>query len=498
MSQIRKQSIISTVFVYAGFLIGFVNTYLFTRQGSLFTPEEYGLTGIFMAVGNIMFVVANFGMISVVYKFYPYYNDNLPKKKNDLLTLTLGISLLGFTLVILGGWLFKDLVVRKFGGNSPIFLQYYFWVFPFGLGILLFSVFEVFAWQIRQSIFSTFLREFLFRVVTMALIILMTLHVLPDFDSFIKFYAFSYGAVAAVLLIFLIIKGEFHITFEISRVTRKYARKMGSMAGLMYMGSTVFMIAQFIDSLIIMSVRSLADVAVFTLATVVAGLVQAPQRGAVAASTPVLAKAWKDKDLERIGLVYQRSGINLLIVSLAIFLLIWLNYTDIVVSFKLKAAYLDSMWVFFFLGLSRVIDLGTGVNSQIIATSVFWRFEFVSGIVLLALALPLNYILIKEFGIVGAGYANLISITGYNVIRILFLKRKYNMHPFSYKTVWAILIAFVCYGLCYFVFGNLHGFAGIFVKSCVFIALYGGSVFYLNLTPDLEQVMNTMKKRFKK
>lgn len=495
MSQLRKQSIISTVFVYAGFLIGFVNTYLFTRQGSVFSPEEYGLTGIFMAVGNLMFVFANFGMISVVYKFYPYYNDNLPKKKNDLLTLTLAISLLGFLLVILAGWTFKDLVVRKFGGNSPIFLQYYFWVFPFGLGILLFSVFEVFAWQIRESIFSTFLKEFFFRILTMALILLVSFRLIPTFDLFIKFYACSYGAVAFVLFLFLVIKGEFHLNFRISRVTRRFYKKMGSMAVLMYLGSTIFMVAQFIDSLIIMSVRSLADVAVYTLASVVAGLVQAPQRGAVAASTPVLAKAWKDKDLERIGLVYQRSGINLLIASLAIFLLIWLNYTDIVTSFKLKPAYLDSMWVFFFLGLARVVDLGTGVNSQIIATSVFWRFEFLSGIVLLALALPLNYILIKQFGIVGAGYATLISVTAYNVIRILFLKRKYNMHPFSSKTWYAVLLAFICYGICYFVFRNIHGFGGIFVKSVVFLALYGGSIFYFDLTPDLEQVWKTVRKR---
>ena len=139
MSQIRRQSIISTVFVYSGFFIGFINTYLFTRQGSPFSASEYGLTGIFIAVGNLMFAFANLGMIATVYKFYPYYEDNLPKKKNDLLTWALLISLIGFCFVILAGFLFKDLVVQKFGANSFLFVQYYFWVFPFGFFILLFS-----------------------------------------------------------------------------------------------------------------------------------------------------------------------------------------------------------------------------------------------------------------------------------------------------------------------------------------------------------------------
>jgi O-antigen/teichoic acid export membrane protein len=157
MSQVRRQSIVSTIFVYGGFVIGFVNTYLFTRQGSPFSPSEYAITGIFIAVGNLMFAFANLGMVSVVYKFYPYFQDNLPRKKNDLFTWTFLISLIGFALVIVAGVVFKGLVIRKFGGNSPLFLQYYSWIFPFGFSIMVFSLLEVFAWNIRQSIATTFL-----------------------------------------------------------------------------------------------------------------------------------------------------------------------------------------------------------------------------------------------------------------------------------------------------------------------------------------------------
>ncbi len=376
MSQIRRQSIISTIFVYSGFFIGFINTYLFTRQGSPFTTSQYGLTTIFIAVGNLMFAFANLGMISVIYKFYPYYNDNLPKKKNDLLTWGLVLSSIGFCFVILAGIIFKDLVIQKFGANSPQFIQYYFWVFPFGFSLLLFSILEVFAWNIRKSIFTTFLREVFFRGLTTILIFLLSFKLIDSFDTFIKLYAFTYGIVAATLLVYLIWKKELHLTFTISRVTKKFYKKIISLASLIYFGGTVLMIAQFIDTLVIMSVLGTGAAGIFALGSVVAGLVQAPQRGAVAASIPTLSKAWKDKDYEKINLIYQRSGINLLIASLGIFLIIWLNYTDAVKTFGLKPEYLQSQWIFFFLGMARVIDLGTGVNAQIIGTSVFWRFEF--------------------------------------------------------------------------------------------------------------------------
>src|SRR6478672_1680866 len=102
MSSIRKQSIISSIIVYIGFALGFVNTYLFTREGS-FTESQYGLTGAFIAIANVMYSFALLGMQSYIYKFYPYYNDNLPRRKIDMITWPLVVSLVGFALVTIAG-----------------------------------------------------------------------------------------------------------------------------------------------------------------------------------------------------------------------------------------------------------------------------------------------------------------------------------------------------------------------------------------------------------
>ncbi len=332
MSQIRKQSIISTLFVYLGFGIGFINTYFLTRQG-FFTESEYGLINIFIAVGYLMFAFANMGMTSVMYKFYPYYQDNLPKKNNDLLTWALLISIIGFILVIIFGYIFKDLVIRKFSTNSPEFVQYYFWIFPFGFSILIYSIFEVYAWNLKKSILTTFLREVLFRVITGILIFMLAHKLIDSYDTFIKLYAFSFAIVAISLFTYLLWKKQLSITFNVSRVTKKFYKKIISLASLVYVGGLVFMIAQFIETLVIMSVVGTAAAGIFALASVLTGLVQAPQRGAIAAAIPVLSKAWKDKNYNKINLIYQRSGINLLIASLGLFLLVWLNYVDAVEVF---------------------------------------------------------------------------------------------------------------------------------------------------------------------
>lgn len=71
MSNIRRQSIVSSIIVYFGFAMGFVNTYLFTKEGH-FTETQYGLVQTFLAIAQLMCSVAALGMQSYIYKFYPY------------------------------------------------------------------------------------------------------------------------------------------------------------------------------------------------------------------------------------------------------------------------------------------------------------------------------------------------------------------------------------------------------------------------------------------
>lgn len=497
MSQIRKQSIVSSLVVYIGFAIGFLNTYLFTRQGG-FTQAEYGLTGIFMAIANIMYSFANLGMVAYIYKFYPYYNDNLPKKKNDMLSWALLVSLLGFCLVILAGILFKDLVIRKYGTNSPDLVKYYYYVFPFGLGLTLFTVLEAYAWQLKKSVFTNFLREIQFRLLTTLLIVLSFAGIIASFDLFIKIYSFTFLAVAIILLGYLVFTKHISFSFSVSRVSKKFYRKIISLISFVYGGSLVFTVSMVIDTIIIAAVLpdGLALAGVYTLAQNIASLIQAPQRGVISSSIGPLSQAWKDKDMAKISRIYNSSSINQLLFSVAMFALIWLNFDDAVLNFQLQHRYLEAAWVFFFIGMMRIVDMGTGVNSQIISTSTSWRFDFITGIILLSITLPLNYILTKYYyGVTGPAIANLITFTIYNSIRYWFLYKKFNLQPFNLKTIYTILLGAASYYCCSFLFRDMHGFVGMIARSVLFILIFAAGTKLLNLSPDVRPVWQTFQKR---
>ena len=499
MSNIRRQSIISSILIYVGFAFGALNTYLFTREGGPFTKEEYGLTGIFIAIGSIMMSVATFGMPAYINKFFPYYKDHLPKNKNDQATWALLVSIFGFILVGVAGLFLKNTATRVFD-NSPQLVQYYYWLFPFGLGLILFTVLEAFAWQNHKSVLSNYLREVQLRIFVTILFVLISISVIKDFDLFIKIYSFLYLLLALILFIYLYSTGKINFTFSVSKITRRFFKKILTLTGFIWGGTLIYNLSAVADTIIIAMVfpNGIGMVGLFTFPQYLTSLIQAPQRSIIAASVAHLSQAWKDKNHEKIKLIYQRSSINQLIFSAAMFCLVLLNYNDAIDSLNLQQDYKAAFNVFLFMGLMRIVDMGTGVSGQIITTSTYWRFDFITGIILLVLTLPLTWVLTKELGLVGPAVASLIAFTVYNFIRYLFLLRKFNMQPFTLKSLLAILLAFACYGICYILLNDKTGVVWLATRSLLFMGLFFAGTYWLNLTPDLKIVLENIKKRIKK
>ncbi|MGK2861645.1 MAG: lipopolysaccharide biosynthesis protein [Chitinophagaceae bacterium] len=496
MSNIRRQSIISSVVIYFGFAVGLLNTYFFTKEG-LFTESDYGLITIFMSIATMMMAFSSLAMPSYIFKFYPYYQDNLPVRKNDMITWSILIGLIGFALVMLAGWAFKDLVIRKFGRNSPELLIYYYWIFPMGFGLTIYSILEAYSWSLGKAVLATFLKEVQWRLLTTLFIVFFATKLIDDFSLFIKLYSLGYPIIVVTLFGYLVYTKKIFFTLKVSKVTRRFFRKILTLCSFVYAGVLIFTISRVFDTIVIASVLpdGIDKAGIFGIATIMTSVIQAPQRSIIAVSIPHLSKAWKDKNLSLLQKIYQRSSINLLIFASGIFLVIALNYTEAILAFGLKAAYLQGYSAFILLGLSMVIDLGTGVNAQIIGTSTSWRFELTSGIILLALMLPLTYFLAKQYDIMGPALANLISISIYNSVRISFLWKKFKLFPFSMKSLYVLLIAAVCYVICYLLFNSIHGFTGLVLRTLLFIALYAGSILWFRLSPDIYPILDTIRKR---
>lgn len=496
MSQIRKRSLKATTWIYVGFIIGALNTYFLTHK-NWFSTDQNGLTRVMIEISQLIFAFSSLGLTSYLYKFFPYYNDNLEPKKNDILSIALILSVVGFIITCSGIFVLEPVIVRKFSANSILLIDYFYWILPMGFFVLLYNILEAYSIGFDKGVVTNLLKETLLRMYTLAIIILKVLGFI-NFRAFIVLFSFQYAVIVIVLAIHLHNKGMLWLNFRISRVTKKFRRKIISILALTFIVIIVTVIRQSIDGLVLAARQNLGKVGIFGLAAYMVSVLQAPFRSLVAITIPILSRAWKNKEYAEILRIYKRTSINLLTFSLFVFFCIWLNFSNGIIFFGVNPDYLEGKWVFFLLGIVTIIELGTGVNGQIIGTSIYWRFELWTSLLLTAMIIPLSYYLTVQYGIIGPAIANLVSFTVYNAIRFWFLWRKFNMQPFSFKTIELILIACAAYVVAYLVTRNMEGLPAIILSLCLYAGLFLPMIYWRNISPDLKPVVHNLIKRVRR
>lgn len=496
MSEIRKKGLLSAFWIYIGFAIGALNTFLFARNG-FFNPLDYGLATGLIQIGLLLSSFSALGCYGLLYKFFPYYERRLPKNQNDLISLTLFIATAGFILVAVLGIFAQPLILKKFGGNSPELVHYFYYSYLLAVGFLFYTALESQGWNLKLQLFTNILREVIVRIFVLVLIIFKLLGIIT-FPQFLILYCFQYLLIAAILLFYFIRNNRIHLTLKISFVTIKFRKVILKYMVYGFTGSVVNTLRTVMDILVLSSLSGLVTAGVYTLASFVATILQAPYRSLVSITIPILSNAWKDKNFLEINRIYQRSSINLLLFSIVIFGFIWINFEPFVFMLHLNKEFLAGKNVLLILSLANIIEMGTGVNGQIIATSTLWRFEFYTNIILGIIITTCSYIFTKYyFGINGPAVALLFGIIVYNFIRIYYLYKKYNFLPFTIKTLVTIIVlpVIILFGkICIY---YMPFYSGLIIANAVLAILFAGSILKLNLSPDVKPIVYNLSQKMK-
>jgi O-antigen/teichoic acid export membrane protein len=446
-------------------------------------------------IGATLSIFCTLGTLPVVYKFYPFYNQYLGPKKNDLPFITLMVNLIGFGLLLLIGWQQKDFIVRKLG-KSPDLAIYFNYVYPYTFFILMFIWLEGFAWGLRKGVITNFLKETLIRILTTVLILAFGFKFI-SLPVFIMLFSGIYLIPALILLYTLIQTKEFSLrNFKISSVTRRLKGRMINFALFVFAGQFFNLLAKTTDTFLIFGLRGLSDTAIFAIATYVSAILEIPQRSLNSITIPILAESWKNKDMANIKNIYHKSVSNLLAIGLLLFGLIWLNIDNLVaflnfISNKYGGGYDELPKLIFILGLAKLIDIGTGVNSQIIGTSNYWKFDFFTNLSYIILSLPLNYFLIKNYGLEGLAFSNLVALTLYNSVRFGFLNRKFNLQPYTWRHG-IFLISSILLMLLVHQLPMANNFVlNIFIQSVTFSVSFYFLVKWINPSPEVLSLFNS-------
>lgn len=486
MSIIQKQSIRSSVVITIGFAIGAINIILI--QPKVLTPEQYGLTKIITDAGITLASMCTLGSIPVINKFFPFYKSYLKADKNDLPFITLFVCLLGFIIMCSFGYALQDIIVRKFSEKSPLFVKYSYLVYPFGFFILMLMWLESFSWSFRKGVISNGLRETVARIIFTFLLLFLSIHII-NIHQFFTFFSLLYALPVFILFFILRKTKEFIFNPVISSVTMRLKGRMINFGLFIFGAQFLNLLSRTVDTFILSSKSAggLGDVAVFTIATYVVTIMEIPQRSITSITVPVLAESWKNKNLSHIKKVYVKSVSNLLIIGLVMFCIIWVNTPNLERYLGKNFSGIEKLVLL--MGIGKLIDLGTGANSQVIATSSFWKVDFTTNVLYTILALPLNYILISKYGLIGAAYSTLISVTFYNVMRFGFLWYKFKMQPYSWPNFLVVVIAVVCTAIVYYIPKNASPVIDTIIRTIVFIILFAPAIYFTHISEEINELI---------
>jgi O-antigen/teichoic acid export membrane protein len=153
-----------------------------------------------------------------------------------------------------------------------------------------------------------------------------------------------------------------------------------------------------------------------------------------------------------------------------------------------------------------MFDFATSVNSYILQNSkkYYWT-DLSSNIVLVIFSIPLNYLLIRKMGILGAATAYLILSFMVNSFKAIYLYHKEKIHPFSQK--WKLLLAVFVTALLVSYLLNIilqiptidnlinsipARIGRIVIRSIILCVIFIPIVYKLNISEDINSLIKSL------
>ncbi len=484
MGIVRNQSIKNSISFYIGMAIGAINTVIIYPNVFNDHPEHFGLIQILIAYAILISTFTTFGIPKTFVRFFPVI-----KEKGQLYFLSLIIPLLGFILSLLVYFLFKQQIFELLNA-SPLLKDNFFYIILLVFFIGFYDILTAVSRSFLSAAAPIFINEVFLKVYSMLLLLLHWFGYL-DFTTFLKIYLFGYFLKFAVLFLIQWKNDRFSLSFSVNDLKLKEILSFGL---FVFVGGASVMLVTRLDMMMIGSMLDLEQVAFYTVAFFIGNAIKVPGKSIAAISSPLVAKALEKQDYKETQTLYTKSSINQLIIAGVLFLCIWLNIDEI--FSLLPAKFQGGKWVVFYISIAQLFNMITGINGTIIVNSKYYRYDLYTNAILVLTTVITNYFLILKYGIDGAAMATAISISLFNLIRLILIKVKMNMHPFSLQTIKTILLLFVMFFTLDFLPDSSYAFVDIIWKSIVVFILVIPAIMYFKLSEDINELIIEVRKRF--
>ncbi|CAG4991441.1 hypothetical protein DYBT9275_00754 [Dyadobacter sp. CECT 9275] len=486
MGIVVRQSLKAGVGSYIGVGIGMINQmYVSTKFLSV---EQLALSRLLFENSLLFSAFAHLGTPFIADKFFGLFRDE-EEEHHGILPFLLFLPFIGallFTLIYLAS---SDWIHAYYAERSPMLLRYHILVIPLTIFWIYISVLESYCRNNARIAIPNFIREVYLRLANLVLIFIFGLGWL-SFDTMLYLVVASYGMAILFLGFYIKKLGKWYWRFPDRNIlTKPLIRQMLGYGSFTLLGGIGVNLMLFIDRSMLAGERGLVSTGIFIIASYMAGVIEIPRKAIAQISIPLLSTALLNGDHAHVRVMNQKSALNQLIAGGLFFLLIWASIDDIFYLIPKGETYGEGKYVVLFIAIVKVFDIATGLSTEIILYSRYFKFATLFIVSSAIVGFCLNLWLIPLYGFTGAAIATALTTLIYSVSRMTFVWMKFKVLPFTSKTLQIVLVLSVLYALTWLVPSYTRtvfsAMSILFLRSAVLLVIFAVLVVWLRISEEI-------------
>lgn len=484
MGVIKRQGIKHSIVRYVGIALGAINViFLFP----LFLGDEK--LGLINLIVQTAFTIQSFsllGITGVMIKFFPEFRD-VDKKHNGLLTFSLLWAFAGFLFFLLVIWGTHTWIVDYYSQKSAEYLRYLPYVIPITFFLSFFTLLKMYAYNFKRIVVPTIFDQ-CYKIVVPVLAALFYFDLLP-FEQLLQGVLLYFVSIFIGMLYYIYHLGEWKWTLDFSFFKMSLLKRILSYAGFAILSSLGSVLALRIDMIMVASIIDLSSTGIYTVAVFIASVIKVPGESIRSVASAIISEKIAENNLLEVKNIYRKSSIVLWTIGLFFLLNIWINIDSLFEIMPKGGTFGQGKYVILILGIGILFDLLTSVNGEIISYSPYYRFNFFAILFLGVINVFANLFFIPKYGIMGAALATASSLIIFNILKLVFIYLKYNVHPFSKEMLVVLGIAAIIYSVVSFFAFIENPYLAILIQSSLICILFIGAIFYFKISEDINNAI---------
>ena len=491
MSVVARQGFKYSIIGYLGFLLGtFSAIFVFPHD-----MEFYGKLRYVLPTAEMLLPVVVFGLSFSNVKFYT--QSRADGKHQNFLSLSLVGILVNFSIFLIG---------------------------YFAVNLLFPKLQETEMWQMKRLIlplilvlaFSAVFNKYLsnFKRIAIPNIFENLLPKVANLGAFCLFFFLGFPEKAAYLFfILMFILGLFGYIYYTNRLEKlkpdfstDYIKKDNLWKEVLnysfygFLGNIGNFVAVRIDSVMIGEFLGFEPNGVYNTLYSIISLITVPAMGLYSISAPIINKHLAEKNFEELDRMHKKSSLVLFFLGFVLLSCVLVGFPYLTHFIKNGELLRQSEPVIWVLGFAMLFDLATGFNGHIISLSKYYRFNIVVMLFLALTTVTLNLYFLNSTNLelFGVAIATAISLTLFNIAKIVFNYIKFGVFPLTIEMMYALIIGTLGITVAVIMPEFKSSFLNLLYKPGVVLLMFFVGNYFLKIFPLEEYInRNFLKSLFK-